>query len=845
MAKKRDYSLEHEQLADNTVIYPVEINDEMKKSFIAYAMAVNVSRAIPDVRDGLKPVHRRILYSMNESGITSDKPHKKCARIVGDVLGKYHPHGDSSVYGALVRLAQDFAIRYPLVEGHGNFGSVDGDPPAAYRYTEARLSKLAAEMLREIDKETVDFSPNFDATLKQPDVLPSRFPNLLVNGSDGIAVGMATNIPPHNLREVVNAVIAEINNPDMTIEEIMQILPAPDYPTGGVIMGTEALRQAYLTGKGGVVIRSKAEIEEDNDGKEKIIITEIPYQVNKSELIKQIADMVKDKRIDGIADIREESDRHGMRIVFDVKRDFNAQIVLNMLYKKTQLQCSYGINFLALVDGYPKVLNIKQILDCYIAHQKDVIYRRTKYDLAKAEEREHILEGLVVALANIDEVIKIIKASKDRDEASTNLQEAFLLTDVQAGAILDMRLQRLTSLEVEKLNNELEYLRNLITEYRGILASDEKVKQIVVKELEELCETYGDERKTEVDYTSAPDINLEDLIEKEDVVVSMTHFGYVKRIPVAEYRSQHRGGMGATGHKPKEEDFVEHMFICSTHNTLMFFSNKGKVYTLKGYEIPEEQKTARGRNLVNLLPLEKDEKIQTILPKLENAEGYLVMATKQGLIKKTSTAEFENIRKTGKIAINLNDDDELISVEFSTGENTIIIATNEGKCIRFSEKDIRPLGRDTMGVKAIDLSKDDHLVDMLVYHDGNDILTISENGYGKRSDVSDYKIQNRNGKGMKAGIFNEKTGRLVNLKQVSEDNDIMIIANNGVIIRTPASSISRISRDTMGVKVMKLHQGTTVSCVAVADTIAEDITGEVEEAPIEIDEPITDDGAEK
>ena len=845
MAKKRDYSLEHEQLVDNTVIYPVEINDEMKKSFIAYAMAVNVSRAIPDVRDGLKPVHRRILYSMNEAGITSDKPHKKCARIVGDVLGKYHPHGDSSVYGALVRLAQDFAIRYPLVEGHGNFGSVDGDPPAAYRYTEARLSKLASEMLREIDKETVDFSPNFDATLKQPDVLPSRFPNLLVNGSDGIAVGMATNIPPHNLREVVSAVVAEINNPDLTIEEIMQIMPAPDYPTGGVIMGTEALRQAYLTGKGGVVIRSKAEIEEDDDGKEKIIITEIPYQVNKSELIKQIADMVKDKRIEGIGDIREESDRHGMRIVFDVKRDFNAQIVLNMLYKKTQLQCSYGINFLALVDGYPKVLNIKQILDCYIAHQKDVIYRRTKYDLAKAEEREHILEGLVVALANIDEVIKIIKASKDRDEASTNLQEAFLLTDVQAGAILDMRLQRLTSLEVEKLNNELEYLRNLITEYRGILASDEKVKQIVVKELEELCETYGDERKTEVDYTSAPDINLEDLIEKEDVVVSMTHFGYVKRIPVAEYRSQHRGGMGATGHKPKEEDFVEHMFICSTHNTLMFFSNKGKVYTLKGYEIPEEQKTARGRNLVNLLPLEKDEKIQTILPKLENAEGYLVMATKQGLIKKTSTTEFENIRKTGKIAINLNDDDELISVEFSTGENTIIIATNEGKCIRFSEKDIRPLGRDTMGVKAIDLSKDDHLVDMLVYHDGNDILTISENGYGKRSDVSDYKIQNRNGKGMKAGIFNEKTGRLVNLKQVSEDNDIMIIANNGVIIRTPASSISRISRDTMGVKVMKLHQGTTVSCVAVADTIAEDITGEVEEAPIEIDEPITDDGAEK
>ena len=836
--KKRDFSLEHEQLVDNTVIYPVEINDEMKKSFIAYAMAVNVSRAIPDVRDGLKPVHRRILYSMNEVGITSDKPHKKCARIVGDVLGKYHPHGDSSVYGALVRFAQDFNIRYPLVDGHGNFGSVDGDPPAAYRYTEARLSKLADEMLRDIDKETVDFSPNFDATLKQPDVLPSRFPNLLVNGSDGIAVGMATNIPPHNLGEVVDAVVAVINNPEMTIEEIMQVLPAPDYPTGGVIMGTEALKQAYLTGKGGVVIRSKTDIEETHDGKTKIVVTEIPYQVNKSELIKQIADMVKNKRIDGIQDIKEESDRHGMRIVFDVKKDFNAQVVLNTLFKKTQLQCSYGINFLALVDGYPKVLNIKQILDCYIAHQKEVIYRRTKYDLAKAEEREHIIEGLVVALANIDEVIKIIKASKDRDEASQNLQNSFMLTAVQAGAILDMRLQRLTSLEVEKLNNELADLRNLITEYRGILASEDKVKQIIVKELEEIKEQYGDERKTDVDYTSSTEINIEDLIEKEDVVISMTHFGYIKRIPVAEYRQQNRGGMGSTGHKPKEEDFVEHMFICSTHNTLMFFTNFGKVYTLKGYEIPEEQKTARGRNLINLLPLEKDEKVQTILPKLEDGVGFLVMATKRGLIKKTATSEFESIRKTGKIAINLSEDDELISVEFTAGNSTIMVASNEGKCIRFDEKDVKPLGRDTMGVKAIDLGKGDYLVDMLVCKPGYDVLTISENGYGKRSDMSEYKIQNRNGKGMKAGIFNDKTGRLVGLKQVTENEDVMLIANNGVILRTPAASISKITRDTLGVKVMRLHEGTSVSCVAIADTVAEDITGETDEEPIVIDEPL-------
>ncbi len=839
--KKRDFSSEHEQIIDNTVIHPVEINDEMKKSFIAYAMAVNVSRAIPDVRDGLKPVHRRILYSMNETGITSDKPHKKCARIVGDVLGKYHPHGDSSVYGALVRLAQDFAIRYTLIEGHGNFGSVDGDPPAAYRYTEARLSKLAGEMMRDIDKETVDFSPNFDATLKQPDVLPARFPNLLVNGSDGIAVGMATNIPPHNLNEVVEAVVAVLHNPEITIEEIMQVLPAPDYPTGGVIMGTDALRQAYLTGKGGVVIRSKTEIEETKDGKAKIIVTEIPYQVNKSELIKQIADMVKNKKIDGIADIKEESDRHGMRIVFDVKKDFNAQVVLNTLFKRTQLQCSYGINFLALDDGYPKVLNIKQILNAYIAHQKEVIYRRTKYDLAKAEEREHIIEGLVVALANIDEVIRIIKASKDREEASNNLQSSFMLSAVQAGAILDMRLQRLTSLEVEKLNNELADLRNLIIELKGILASEDKIKQIIINELEEIKGKYGDERKTEIDYNASKDINIEDLIEKEDVVISMTHFGYIKRIPVAEYRQQNRGGMGSTGHKPKEEDFVEHMFICSTHDTLMFFTNLGKVYVMKGYEIPEESKTARGRNLVNLLTLEKNEVVQAVLPKLADNKGYLIMATKRGLIKKTPSSEFESIRKTGKIAISLADGDELINVEYTTGKDTVMIATNEGKCIRFSEKDCRPLGRDTMGVKAIELSTIDYVVDMVVCKEGYDILTITDNGFGKRTDVSEYKVQNRNGKGVKAGIFNEKTGKLVGLKQVTELEDVMIIADNGIIIRTPAKTISKITRDTMGVKVMRLHEGTKVSCIAIADTVAEDITGETNEAPIVIDEPLDTD----
>lgn len=820
--KKKDYTLEHENLVDNTTIYPVEINTEMKKSFIEYAMAVNISRAIPDVRDGLKPVHRRILYAMNEIGNTSDKPHKKCARIVGDVLGKYHPHGDSSIYGALVRFAQDFAIRYTLVDGHGNFGSVDGDPPAAYRYTEARLSKIADEMLRDIDKETVDFSPNFDANLKEPDILPARFPNLLVNGSDGIAVGMATNIPPHNLREAIDAVIAEIQNPDMTIDEIMEIMPAPDYPTGGIIMGTASLRQAYMTGKGSVVIRSKTEIEED-DGKAKIVVTEIPYQVNKSELIKQIAGLVKDKRIEGIQDLREESDRHGMRIVIEVKRDFNAQVVLNTLFKKSQLQCSYGINFLALDNGYPKILNIKQILDCYIAHQKEVIYRRTKFDLAKAEERAHIIEGLVIALANIDEVVRIIKASKDRDDASANLQASFMLSQVQAGAILDMRLQRLTSLEVEKLNNELVSLKNLIEELRAVLDSEEKVKEIIIKEITEIKEKYGDDRKTEIDRNADADINIEDLIERENVVISMTHQGYVKRLPVTEYRLQSRGGMGVTTHKTKEEDYVEHMFVCSTHDTLFFFTNFGKVYTLKGYEIPEEQRTAKGRNLINLIDIEKDERVQAVLPKKNEETAFLIMATKNGLIKKTATSEFDSIRKTGKIAISLAEGDELIDVEYTGGEDTVMVATSSGKCIRFSEKDCRPLGRDTMGVKAVELDgENDHVVSMIVCKGDKDILTITENGFGKRTALGDYKVQNRNGKGMKAGVFNEKTGNLVGMKLVGNDEEVMLIADNGVIIRTKADSISKIGRDTMGVKVMKTHEGAKVCALAVTESIKEE-----------------------
>ena len=840
MAKKHDYSAEYEQIVDNTKFIPVEIEQEMKKSFMEYAMAVNVSRAIPDVRDGLKPVHRRILFSMGENGLFADKPFRKCATTVGDVLGRYHPHGDSAVYGALVRLAQDFSIRCPLIEGHENFGSVDGDPPAAYRYTEARLSKIAAEMLRDIDKNTVNFVPNFDGLRQQPTVLPARFPNLLVNGSDGIAVGMATNIPPHNLGEVIDATVAQIHNPDISIEELIKYVPAPDYPTGGIIMGTKGVENAYTTGKGNIVVRAKTEIEDDGN-RSRIIVTEIPYQVNKAELIISIADLVKNKRIEGISDIKEESDKKGMRIVIDIKKDYQPQVILNFLFKHTALQSSYGITFLALLDGVPKILNLKQILEAYINHQIEVITRRTQFDLNRAEEREHIVSGLIVALANIDEVIAIIKASRDRQDASTKLQECFLLSDKQAGAILDMRLQRLTGLEVEKLKAEQEELLATIADLKGILASEERVRNIIADELLEIKEKYNEERKSEIgiDYGS---IDIADLIEKEDVVISMTHMGYIKRIPVAEYRSQHRGGMGAIAHKAKEEDFVENLFISNTHDDIMFFSNFGKVYTIKGYEIPEGQKQAKGRAIVNLLELSDGEKINAIIPMTKETDGFLVMATKSGMIKKTDIKEYANIRKSGKIAIALAEGDQLISVQFSNGENDVIVASNEGKCIKFSEDDVRPLGRDTMGVKAIDLADDDCLVDMIVLKEGYDILTVSQNGFGKRSPQSEYRQQNRRGKGVKAGVFNEKTGRLVNLKQVKEDEDVMMIADNGVIIRTPAKDISLIGRDTVGVKLMALKDGAKVMCVTVADHVAEDLTddGDLHD-PIEIVETHTTD----
>ena len=667
MAKNdQNTKIEYIEALKSSNIKKVKVEDEMRKSFIAYAMAVNVSRAIPDVRDGLKPVHRRILYAMGELNLFADKPYRKCARIVGDVLGKYHPHGDSAVYDALVRLAQDFSIRCPLVDGQGNFGSVDGDPAAAQRYTEARLSKISSEMLRDIDKNTVDFYPNFDDTLMQPVVLPSRFPNLLVNGADGIAVGMATNIPPHNLNEVIDGVIAQLENPDITVDELLRIIPAPDYPTGGILMGGANVRNAYRTGRGGVVVRARTEIEEHSNGRQRIIVTELPYQVNKAKLVESIAAMVKDKRLDGIADIREESDRQGMRVVIELKRDANAQVVLNMLYKHTQLQVSTGITLLALADGEPKILNLKEILAYYIAHQRDVVTRRTRYDLEKAEDRYHILAGMVIALDNIDDVVAIIKSTKDKQDAMEKLMERFALSERQANAILEMKLYRLTTLEVSSLHEDMENLKKQIEDYRDILAKPERVGEIIKTELTEIKTKYGSPRRTEIS-TDYSDIDIGDLIEKEDVVISMTHCGYVKRLPVTEYRTQRRGGRGVTAHKPREEDFVETMFISNTHDDLLFFTNFGKVYSIKAYEIPEAEKTARGRAIVNILQLSGGEKVTTVIPRKEDSTGNLFMATKNGLVKKTDLKEFESIRKGGKIAISLVEGDELISVEMTTG----------------------------------------------------------------------------------------------------------------------------------------------------------------------------------
>lgn len=815
---------------DNTRYIDIDVEHEMKESFIAYAMAVNVSRALPDVRDGLKPVHRRILYSMNETGLTSDKPFRKCAKIVGDVLGKYHPHGDSSVYDALVRLAQDFTINEPLIDPNGNFGSVDGDPAAAYRYTEARLSKIAGELLRDIDKDTVDFYPNFDATTVQPKVLPSRFPNLLVNGSDGIAVGMATNIPPHNLNEVIDSVVAMIDNPNITIDELMQYIPAPDFPTGGEILGNNAIKQAYKTGRGGVVMRAKTDIETYDNGKRfRIVAHAIPYQVNKAKLIAQIANLAKDKKIDGISDVRDESDRDGMRIVVEIKRDANPHIILNQLYKQTPLQMSSGIILLALVDGRPKVLNLQEIIYYYLSFQREVITRRTKYDLKKAEEREHILKGLVIAVNNIDEVIKIIKQSEDKNDALTKLQTRFELSERQANAILEMKLSRLTGLEVEKLNAELGELEILIVHLKEILSDEGKINEIIKTELLEIKEKYPTPRKSEIimDYD---DIDIGDLIERHDVVISLTSQGYVKRLPVSEYKSQHRGGRGVNAHKTKEEDFVTDMFVVNSHDDLMFFSNLGKVYVLRAYNIPEAGRQNKGRALVNLLPLEADEKINTILKFERDDSAYLVLATKKGLIKKTKLSEFDNVRKNGKIAIKLNENDSLISAKIIHPNDELLIASDNGKCLRFNEKTIRLVGRTSLGVKGMKIEPDENIIDMIAIVPDMDLLTVTEKGYAKRSKISDYRLQGRRGKGLKAGVFNEKTGKVVAMRPIDENKDILAISGDGVMIRTHADSINLVSRTSLGVRLMKVSANDKVVSVAVVDRDNSDIdTEEVDE----------------
>lgn len=844
---------------DNTHIIKTPVVGEMKKSFIAYAMAVNVSRAIPDVRDGLKPVHRRILYSMSELNLFSDKPYRKCARIVGDVLGKYHPHGDSAVYDALVRLAQDFTMRVPLVDGHGNFGSVDGDPAAAQRYTEARLAKISSELLRDLDKDSVDFYPNFDDTLQQPVVLPSRFPNLLVNGSDGIAVGMATAIPPHNLGEVIDGVVALINNPDIEIDDLMTYIQAPDYPTGGIIMGKMGIRQAYKTGHGKVVVRAKTDIEQEGD-KARIIVTEIPYQVNKANLIIQMANLVKDKKIEGISDIKEESDRQGMRIVIDIKRDANPQVVLNMLFKHSQLQVSYGINFLALVDREPKVLNLKEMLYHYLEHQKQVIYRRTVYELERAKERAHIVEGLVIALASIDEVIQIIKSSKERSDAISKLCEKLILTEVQAQAILDMRLARLTALEVDKLKTELMELKALIAELESIIASPQKVLAIVAKELLEIKAKYAEPRRTELSLDMGS-INILDLIPRENTVVTMTRQGYLKRLSLSEYHTQNRGGIGITTHKSKENDAVERMFVANTHDTILFFTNKGRVFSLMSYEIPEGSRIAKGRAIVNLLQLDQDERATAVIPvpyfimekvrqksindlaeeliapedeeteelddendnlvaeneKLnqENPNGYLVMTTKFGYIKKTPVTEFFYIMKSGKRAITLTQGDELIEVAHSTGNDDILVASSEGKCIRFNETRLRVMGRLARGVRAMRIPEGARLVDMSIVLPEAEVLTITSNGFGKRTSIDEYRLQSRGGMGTRAGVFNEKTGELVGLRQIQPNDDILLIANNGLTIRISSETVRKIKRAGMGVKMMKLRNNNQIVSFAI------------------------------
>ncbi len=802
-----------EQQQNIGLVKPIDIEQEMKKSFISYAMAVIINRALPDVRDGLKPVHRRILYSMHELGLTAEKPFRKSATVVGEVLGKYHPHGDSAVYDAMVRLAQDFSIRYPLVQGHGNFGSVDGDGAAAMRYTEAKMSKICAEMLADLDKETVDMVPNYDERLMQPSVLPARFPNLLVNGSGGIAVGMATNIPPHNLSEVCDACMALIDNPEMDFADLMQYIKGPDFPTGGLVMGMSGIRQAYATGRGRIVVRAKAEIESFGHNRSRIIVTEIPYQVNKARLVEKIAELVHDKRLEGISDLRDESDRSGMRIVIELKRDVNANVVLNNLYKHTQLQDTFGAIMIALVDGEPRVLSLKQMLHYYIEHRKDVVIRRTRFDLERAQARAHILQGLLLALDHIDEVIHIIRSSQDDSEARRRLEERFGFTDKQSQAILDMRLRRLTGLEADKLQAELDELNERIAYFLRILSDMGLVMQIIKDELAAVREQYGDARRTEI-LPVEGEVDMEDLIEQEDMCVTLTHFGYIKRLPADTYRSQHRGGRGMTGVTTREEDFVENIFFTNTHTPILFFTNKGRVFRLKCYEIPLAGRQAKGMAIVNLLRLQPQEKITTVLPIKSTGEKYLVMATRKGLIKKTAVQEFDNIRQSGLIAMGVREDDELCSVFPTKGEDEIILGTRSGMSIRFSEKDIRPMGRTAFGVRSVNLSTGDEVVDVQRV-DKRYVLTISEKGYGKLTDQSEYTCQTRGGKGVKTLQVTKKTGLVAGLKMVDGDEDVVLMDQEGTIIRFSCKQVSIIGRLTQGVMLMRLSEGNHVAAVEI------------------------------
>ena len=814
-------------------LMPLELEDELKKSFISYAMAVIVSRALPDVRDGFKPVHRRIIYAMTELGVTPDKPHRKSARIVGDVLGKYHPHGDRAVYDSMVRMAQSFSMRYLLVDGQGNFGSVDGDDPAAMRYTEARMSKICLELTRDLDKETVDFYPNFDETLMQPEVLPSRFPNLLVNGSSGIAVGMATNIPPHNLGEVIDGVCHMIDHPDCTVEDLMQFIKGPDFPTGAVILGKSGIHEAYRTGKGRIIVRAKTDIEPMGNGRDRIVVTEIPYMVNKARLVEKIAELVHEKRLEGVSDIRDESDRRGMRIVIELKKDVNANVVLNFLYKHTQLQDTFGAIMLALVNGEPKYLSLREMIRHYIDHQKDVIVRRTRYDLNKAEARAHILEGLLIALDHIDEVIALIRASRTDAEARDGLMSRFGLTEKQATAILDMRLRRLTGLERDKIEAEYQELLKQIEYFRAVLANERMVLDIIKTEITDIRNRFADERRTEITALDG-EIDVMDLIQEEDMVVTLTHFGYVKRLPKATYRAQKRGGKGIIGATTREEDFVEQLFVTSTHDPLMFFTDRGRAYQLRCYEIPEAGRMARGTAIVNLLPIEGGEKVTAMLPVPEEkvAGHYLVMATRMGLIKRTELKDFENLRRSGLIAIVLREEDELIGVALTDGTRDVLLGTRGGMAIRFSETDVRVMGRVSMGVKSIELAEGDEVVAMSIVEEGEQVLSITRNGFGKRTEIDEYRVQSRGGKGIKAMNLTEKTGLLAGQLLVDEDEDILLITDDGTVIRTPVSSISTHGRNTQGVRIMRVEEGSQVVCVAPAEA-EEDEEGEAELPPVE------------